>query len=711
MPSAAPAHPQEDAHRINWAESEGSTLPLGATWCEQTRAWNFALYSKHAEQVTLLLYGADDFAEPRLRHTMDYLHNKSGRIWHCRIPERAARDARYYAYRVSGPQSDGGFEQHAFSAQKVLLDPYARAVFFPPDFDRAAACRPGPNDGKAPLGVLTSGRETFDWRDDRQPRHESDLVIYELHVRGFTRSASSGVAPQRRGTYSGLIEKIPYLKDLGITAVELMPVHQFDPQEGNYWGYMPLSFFAPHHGYASGPQENRPHDEFREMVKALHAADIEVILDVVYNHTAEGDERGPVYSYKGIDNSTYYIVNRAGTTDPGGSMYRNFSGTGNTLHCANRYVRKLIVDSLRYWAREMHVDGFRFDLASVFTRAADGSLSTADPPIFGDILSEPDLAAVRLIAEPWDAAGTYQLGRGFPGARWLQWNGRFRDDVRRFVRGDLGMVPMLMQRLYGSDDLFPDDRQNAYHAYQSVNYIASHDGFTLYDLVSFNRKHNEANGHENRDGADENFSWNCGWEGDPGAPADVLKLRVRQAKNCCALLFLANGTPMLRSGDEFLQTQRGNNNPYNQDNETSWLDWNLLERNAEVFRFFRAMIRFRRAHPTLGRSRFWREDVRWFGTGSAVDMGPKSRTLALYLDGASQRDVDLYMLINGSDRATTFEIQIARPGGWRRVLDTGLESPDDFPEPAAMAPPLAGTSYRLVARSIALLCAAGRESP
>lgn len=688
---------------VSWADTEGSALPLGASWCENAQAWNFALYSKHAEAVTLLLYGADEFVEPLLSRAMDYLRNKSGRIWHCRIPAGAARGARYYAYTVSGPDSDGGFERHAFHPRKILLDPYARAVFFPPAFERAAACRPGSNAGKAPLGVLAGESDTFDWRGDRRPRHESDTVIYELHVRGFTRSPSSGVDPDRRGTYSGLVDKIPYLKALGVTAVELMPVYQFDPQEGNYWGYMPLSFFAPHHAYGSRAQECAQRDEFREMVRALHAADIEVILDVVYNHTAESDERGPVYSYKGIDNSTYYILSARGER-----MYENFSGTGNTLHCANRYVRKLIVDSLRYWVRELHVDGFRFDLASVFARGADGSLNTEDPPIFGDILSDPDLAGVRLIAEPWDAAGVYQLGRGFPGARWLQWNGRFRDDIRRFVRGDGALVPALMQRLYGSDDLFPDDRASAFHAFQSVNYVTSHDGFTLYDLIAYDGRHNEANGHGNTDGAAENFSWNCGWEGDEGVPARVLKLRHRQAKNFCALLFLANGTPMLRAGDEFLQTQGGNNNPYNQDNATSWLNWDLAGRNEQILRFFRLMIHFRRSHPTLGRSRFWRDDVRWFGTGPGVDMGPDSRTLAVYLDGGSQRDVDLYMLFNGSDRAQTFQIQVSRPAGWRRVFDTGLASPDDFPEPPPVKP-IAGTAYRLEARAIALFSSAGRS--
>jgi len=682
---------------LNWADTEGAAQPLGATWCEDTQAWNFALYSKHAEAVTVLLYGGEDLVKPLLSRPLDYLRNKSGRIWHCRIRASDARGARYYAYSVSGPVSDGRFERFAFDPEKILLDPYARAMYFPPEFERAAACRPGSNAGKAPLGVLPDSGGQFDWGEDRRPRHSSDTVIYELHVGGFTRSPSSAVAPSRRGTYRGVIDKIPYLKDLGVTVVELMPVFQFDPQEGNFWGYMPLSFFAPHHGYGSRPQECGQLDEFREMVKALHAADIEVILDVVYNHTGEADEHGPLYSYKGIDNSTYYIL-----TGQGERIYEDFSGTGNTLHCANRYVRKLIVDSLRYWVREMHVDGFRFDLASVLTRSADGSLSTTDPPIFGDILSDPALAGVRLIAEPWDAAGTYQLGRSFPGTLWLQWNGRFRDDIRRFVRGDGSMIGALMQRLYGSDDLFPDDRASAFHAYQSVNFVTAHDGFTLYDLVAYNGKHNEANGHANSDGAAENFSWNCGWEGDEGAPPQVLALRRRQAKNFCALLLLSNGTPMLRAGDEFLQTQGGNNNAYNQDNPTSWLNWDLRERNAEIFRFFRAMIRFRALHPSLGRSRFWRDDVRWFGTGPTVDFGPQARTLAVYLDGESQRDVDLYILINGSDDTREFEIQVPRAGGWRVVLDTGRASPGDFPEPPT-AEPITATSYRLDARAVAVL--------
>lgn len=655
---------------MDWTATEGTPFPLGAAWVEHASSWNFALYSKDAESVNLLLYAAADLVNPIFTHRFDYLRNKSGRIWHCRIAQAAVRGARYYAYSVDGPQSHGGSVWHCFDPEKVLLDPYARAVFVPPDFDRAAAARPGSNAGKAPLGLLPEPGAELDWGDDRRPRHQADTVIYELHVRGFTNNPSSGVNPERRGTYAGVIDKIPYLKELGVTVVELMPIFQYDPQEGSCWGYMPLNFFAPHDGYSS--RRNEQCDEFREMVKALHAADIEVILDVVYNHTAEGDRRGPVYSFKGIDNSGYYLL--SGNPD---QPYMDFSGTGNTLRCSNPAVRRMIVDSARHWIEEMHVDGFRVDLASALARNDDGSLHWGDPI---DLLP-PDPLDIRFIVEPWDAAGAYLLGRSFPAKGCLQWNGRFRDDVRRFLRGDPGMVPALMQRLYGSDDLFPDERPHAFHPYQSVNYVTCHDGFTLYDLVSYNRKRNHANGHNNTDGPEENYSWNCGWEGDDGVPPSVLELRKRQAKNFCCLMLLANGTPMIRAGDEFLQTQGGNNNPYNQDNTTSWLDWDRLRANQDVFRFFRNMIAFRKSHPSLCRSRFWRDDVHWYGTGPAVDMGPDSRTLAFFLSGASQQDADLYVMINASDRDQTFEIQEGRPGDWQRVFDTGAASPDDFPEP------------------------------
>ena len=697
-----------------WATTEGLPFPLGATRIEEEDAYNFALYSKHAESVTLLLYTESEIVNPVVAYRFDYLKNKSGRIWHCRIPLALMKDALYYAYSVEGPEPNSQFEWHWFDRDKILLDPYAKSVFFPPTFDRLAAVRPGSNAGKAPLGVLAGDSERFEWQGDHGSMHEADTVIYELHVGGFTKNPNSGVKDEARGTYAGLVEKIPYLKELGVTVVELMPVFQYDSTDGNYWGYAPLNFFSPHHGYHSGHAVKSQHNAFREMVKRLHEADIEVVLDVVYNHTGEGDHTGPVYSYKGIDNSTYYLM-----ADRPSAPYENFSGTGNTLNCANRYVRKMIMDSVRHWAHEMHVDGFRFDLASIFTRNPDGSVNAADAPLLSDMASDPDLAQLRVIAEPWDAAGVYQLGRAFPGIMTCQWNGRFRDDLRRFVKGDPGMVPALMRRLYGSDDLFPDDRLSAYHPHQSVNYITSHDGFTLYDLVAYNQKRNWRNGHGNTDGMGENYSWNCGWEGDEGAPKvgnllssqldaeltpppEVLKLRKRQIKNFCCLLFVSNGTPMFRAGDEFMHTQAGNNNPYNQDNETAWIDWSRLHANPDIFRFFKLMIAFRKVHPSLARSRFWREDIRWYGVGRDADLSYDSRSLAFALHGASQRDNDIYVMINAYWEELRFEIQEGTAGEWRRVVDTSQESPFDFLEPGNESP-LQSLHYQVAARSVVIL--------
>jgi glycogen operon protein len=644
--------------------------------------------------VTLLLYG-DDPAAPVLTYRFDYLTNKSGRIWHCRIPKDAANGARYYGYRVDGRSTRSG--SNRFDPQKVLLDPYATAVYFPPAFDREAAIQPGDNAGRAPLAFLCACEHEFDWQGDRRIRHEADAIIYELHVGGFTRNPNSGVAESTRGTFAGVIGKIPYLRELGITAVELMPVFQQDPGEGSHWGYMPLSFFAPHHGYATSPARCSQLTDFAEMVRALHEAGIEVILDVVYNHTAEGDHQGPVYCFKGIDNDTYYLM-----SDAPAAPYANFSGTGNTLNCSDRLVRKMVLDSLRVWVEELHVDGFRFDLASIFTRNTDGSINLTDPLLLADITADAALAGTRLIAEPWDAAGTYQLGRSFPGILWLQWNGKFRDDVRRFVRGDRGLVGAIMRRLYGSDDLFPDDRASAYHAYQSVNFVTSHDGFTLYDLVAYNEKHNWANGHANADGPADNYSWNCGWEGDRDVPDTVMELRKRQVKNFCCLLFIANGTPMFRAGDEFLQTQHGNNNPYNQDNETTWLDWSRLEAHRDIFRFFKLAIAFRKAHPSLSRSRFWRDDVRWYGVGARTDPAHDSHSVAFSLHGASEHDQDLYVMINAYWESLVFTIQEGASSEWKRVIDTSAPSPDDFYEARAETP-VRSLQYRVQPRSIVVL--------
>ncbi len=607
------------------------------------------------------------------------------------------RDARYYAYSVAGPDISG---LNAFDREKVLVDPYTKAVFFPPSFDRRRAMRPGANAGRAPLGVLPARRTTFDWAGDKPPRPESDAIIYEFHVKGFTKNPNSGVHPSRGGTYAGLIEKIPYLKDLGITVVELMPIFQRDPQEGDYWGYMPLNFFAPHAQYASRADDDEQNLEFKKMVKALHEAGIFVVLDVVYNHTCEGDHTGPTYSLKGLDATGYYML----SPDPT-NPYANYSGTGNTLNFSQPHVRKMVMDSLRYWKNEMHIDGFRFDLASVFSRNADGSLNWGDAPIFSEIAADPELGRLALIAEPWDV-GAYQLGRGFPGTTWLQWNARYRDDVRRFVRGDAGMIPDLMRRIYGSDDLFPDSRDHAYHAFQTVHYIDCHDGFTLYDLVSYNQKNNWKNGHANQDGMDTNYSWNCGTEGDEGAPAEVLALRRKQVKNFCSLLLLSNGIPMFRGGDEFLNTQFGNNNPYNQDNEISWLDWSQLHANRDIFRFFKNMIAFRKSHPSLCRSRFWREDISWYGVGPEVDLSPDSRSLAFCLHGASQDDDDIYVMINAYWQELRFQIQEGRPEDWVRVVDTSLPSPYDFSEDGL---PLQGLVHQVAPRSIVVLVRVKRD--
>lgn len=656
----------------SWSSTEGCPFPLGVRWIPEQQSYNFALYSKHAEQVELLFFADGHLSEPAFSFHFEPLRNKSGPIWHCRIPVTETGGAKYYGYRIAGPPNQGGYDMHSFDSEKLLLDPYARSVYFPPGFERTAAQQAGSNVGRAPLALLDECQCPFEWNDDQHVRHEADLILYEMHVRGFTQNPNSEVPTDRRGTFQGVIDKIPYLVDLGVTAVELMPVFQFDPQEGNYWGYMPLSFFAPHHSYSTQPFACAQRSEFRKMVQALHAAGIEVILDVVFNHTCEGNENGPTYSFKGIDNSTYYVIS------PGPpSRYANFSGCGNTLHTANRAARQLIVDSLRYWATEMRVDGFRFDLASVFTRGSDGSINLDDPPIFAQIAGDPALAGVRLIAEPWDAGDGFLLGRRFPGTLWMQWNAQYHDTLQRFVRGDGGLIGELMTRLYGSSDLFPDDRFHALRPFQSINYVASHDGFTLYDMVSYVRKHNESNGHGNTDGPND-CSWNCGVEGDIGVSTDIIRLRKRQVKNFFCLLMLSGGTPMFRMGDEFLQTQRGNNNPYNQDNETSWLDWRRLDEHRDVFRFFKEMIAFRKAHPSIARSHFWRDEVQWFGPDEPVDLSPSSRVLAYYLSGQSLDDDDLYVLVNASHDPVTFHIQRGLPGMWHKVIDTAAESPDDI---------------------------------
>jgi glycogen operon protein len=660
-----------------WQKQQGSPVPLGASWIESEQAYNFALYSKNATAVTLLLYTDVDLVTPAHTFPFVFPDNKTGRVWHLRVAAQTVGAARYYAYRVDGPFDPAQGDR--FDSDKILLDPYVRGVFFPPGYSRDAALRPGSNAGRAPLGVLPARAAALAVHGD-SPRHGHDLIIYELHVRGFTRRQSSGVPESQRGTYAGIIAKIPYLKDLGITAVELMPVHQFEPGTENYWGYMTLNFFSPHVQYASSGTPEGAEREFRSMVEQLHAAGIEVFLDVVYNHTAEMGAGGPTYSYRGIDNSAYYSLVPSDLSE-----YMNYSACGNDTRTTHPAVRSLVVDSLGYWARKIGVDGFRFDLASIFARSDDGALNLDDPPIIAEISSDPLLCNVRLIAEPWDTGG-YLMGRAFPGTTWRQWNDHFRDTVRRFVKGEQGLVPDLMTRLYGSTDLLSDTRSDAYRRYQSINYVDSHDGLNLYDLVSYTN--------------DSQRSWNSGHEGDVGLPAAVRALRRQQVKNFCCLLMLSNGTPMFVAGDEFLHTQHGNANAYDQDNETTWLDWTLQDSNADMVRFFKLMIAFRKAHSVLGRSTGWGPDVTWYGTSGGPDASPSSRVLAFHLRGAAEHEVDIYAMINAYWEPLYFEL----PAGpsWKRVIDTSSPSPADI-VPEAMARPVSGAPYSLGGRAIAVL--------
>ena len=679
----------------------GRSFPLGATVCRD--GVNFAVYSKHATGLELLLFDAPGDPEPGRVIALEPRANRTYHYWHVFVPGIRAGQA--YAYRAHGPSDpQSGLR---FDPAKALLDPYGRCVAGSEHYSRAAACQPGDNTATA-LRSVVADLSRYDWEGDAPLHHPfARTVIYEMHVAGFTRHPNSGLPPEKRGTYAGLIEKIPYLKELGITAVELLPVYQFDPQDAlpgrsNYWGYGPISFFAPHAGYSSRKEPLGVLDEFRDMVKALHRAGIEVILDVVYNHTAEGGEGGPMLCYRGLANETYYIL------EPDKSRYANYTGCGNTLSGNQAIVRRMILDSLRHWVSEMHVDGFRFDLASILSRDESGC-PLANPPILWDIESDPVLAGTKLIAEAWDAAGLYQVG-SFIGDSWKEWNGRFRDDVRGFVRGDLGTVSRLRDRLLGSPDLYAYENREPE---QSVNFVTCHDGFTLNDLVSYERKHNEANGEQNRDGQEDNRSWNCGLEG-PTDDRGVAQLRNRQVKNFLAINLLAVGTPMLTMGDEVRRTQRGNNNAYCQDNELSWFDWDLLARHADVRRFAKCLIRLRlnfdwsRHDPSLTLPRFLREaKIQWHGVKlNQPDWSEWSHSLAVTVESAAGTRV-AHLILNAYWEPLCFELPPA-PGapeaGWRRLIDTYLAASEDFCD-WSEGPVVADPHYLVQPRSVVLLAA------
>jgi glycogen operon protein len=649
--------------------------PLGATVTGS--GVKFSVFSRSATRIEILLFDRADDPRPARVIPIDPATNRKYHYWHIWVPD--LRAGQIYGYRASGPfDPSNGLR---FDAEKVLLDPYGRGVVVPGSYDRRAASRKGDNTASAMKSVVVDPT-TYDWEGDRPlSTPSSRTVVYEMHVRGFTKHASSGVSESARGTYAGLIEKIPYLQQLGVTAVELLPVFQFDaqavppgPGRVNYWGYAPVSFFAPHQAYSSGAEPLGPVDEFRDMVKALHRAGIEVILDVVFNHTAEDDDHGPTQCFRGLDNPAYYIL------EGDRSRYANFTGCGNTLNANHPIVRRMIVDSLKYWVEHMHVDGFRFDLASILSRDSSGH-PMPNPPVLWDIESEPSLAGTKLIAEAWDAAGLYQVGR-FIGDAWKEWNGRFRDDVRSFFRGEDGTVGHFADRLLGSPEVYGHKEREAE---ASVNFITCHDGFSLNDLVSYNSKHNEANGEQNRDGADDNRSWNCGAEGPTDDP-QIEALRNRQVKNFLTITLLSLGVPMILMGDEMRRTQGGNNNAYCHDDEGNWLDWTLLTKHADVHRFA-SLLTARRLlrDQSAERQRISLTDMlrqaktAWHGVKCLQpDWGVHSHALAF---GAEmwRAGLGLHLIMNAYWEPLTFELPQAADGErWRRWIDTSLVSPGDI---------------------------------
>jgi len=685
-----------------WKSKPGRPLPLGATVTAE--GVNFSVFSRNATSITLVLFEKASL-KPLAEIPLDPKINRTGDIWHILV--LGIESSLRYGYRADGP-FDPKVSGHWFNKENVLLDPYARAL------------EGGETWGDHPSKGSQAGedvsfqrcccivRDDFDWEGDRSLNLPlKDSIIYELHVRGYTVHESSGV--QDRGTYKGLIEKIPYIKSLGVTAVELMPVFEFNelenkrvnPKTGerlkNFWGYSTMAFFAPNASYASNGWDGNQVKEFKEMVKAFHRAGLEVIVDVVFNHTAESDSDGPVISFRGLDNTVYYAL------DPESKDYIDLSGCGNTVNCNHAVVQAFIVDCLRYWVMEMHVDGFRFDLASILRRDEKGELLPGSSLV--DVIEQdPVLARTKIIAEAWDTQ-VNQVG-GFPG-RWAEWNSHYRDDVRRFVRGDSGMVPVLATRIGGSSDLYQASRRRPYN---SINYITCHDGFTLYDLVSYEHKHNEENGEDNHDGSDQNLSSNSGIEG-PTNDGLVNALRWRQVKTFTTILMVSHGVPMILAGDEFGRTQQGNNNAYCQDNPISWIDWRLAEKNAGLLRFFRKVIALRNEHPVFRRSHFLtgedtnfdqHPDVSWHGLEvGKPDWSQDAKVLTFVLDGSElpheKRDDDFCVILNGDKVKHRFEVPPPPADkAWFRIIDTGRPSPEDILDEDKGKPVVLETKYSVL---------------
>ena len=652
----------------------GKPSPMG---CSATRnGFNFAVCSDHTGFLNLILY-TNDPRNPVISIPMDSGKNRSRETWHIEVT--GLPEIFEYGYRLKN-KDDSSLSGENFPPQTVLNDPYAKAYSGGEIWGKR-------NNDNSDANTYRSLfiTEPFDWEGD-QPLNIpiTDTIIYELHPRGYTKHPSSNV--NSPGTYAGLIEKIPYLKSLGITAIELLPINEFDetrlnrtnPQTGeqlfNFWGYDSLGYFAPKASYAAIPAKGGQINEFKRLVKEMHKAGIEVLLDIVFNHTGEGPQDAPTFSFRGLANSIYYMRDRKT------GHYLNFTGCGNTVNCNHPVVKKMILDALRYWVKEMHVDGFRFDLVSILTRDNDGSV-LENPPVIEEISRDPVLSKTKLIAEAWDAAGLYQVG-SFPGGdRWAIWNDRFRDTTRRYVRGDSGMVPELATRIAGSADLFRPIGRSPYH---SINYVTAHDGFPMSDLVSYSKKHNQMNGERNADGMNENYSSNYGHEGPTSDPA-INAIRRKQIKNMAALLFLSQGVPMILAGDEIGRTQRGNNNGYCQDNDLSWIDWNLVQKNSGLLRFFKKLILFRKDHPALRRKTFFEDDrsnetkIHWYNNLlNTPKWTEKRHCLAFHLLPAAG-DTDIYVIANSGKKRKRFHLPyLGEEKRWYLVMDTNRSEPEDI---------------------------------
>ena len=703
----------------------GKPHPLGATLGDG--GVQFAVFSRHATSVHLLLFRRPQDACPSVELVLDPRLHRTGDIWHIHVPGLASGQC--YLYRAFGPYAP--LAGHRYNPNRLLLDPYAKAITGSFTWNLADARGYDPTSPAGDLSFATASDaagmpkcivvdDAFDWQGDRPlARPLRFSVIYETHVRGLTLHPSSRDRGVRHpGTFRGVAEMIPYLKDLGVTALELLPVQEFDELENphsnpltgerlaNYWGYSTMSFFAPKGRYSSAGSLGEQVTEFKEMVRELHKAGIEIILDIVFNHTSEGDHLGPTLCFRGWDNSIYYLL------EQDKRFYKNYSGCGNTLNCNHPIVRSLIRDCLQYWVVEMHVDGFRFDLGSVLGRDAQGRL-LENPPVLEGIAEDPVLRDTKIIAEAWDAAGAYQVG-SFPGGRWAEWNDRFRDDIRSFWRGDPGLVPRLATRLTGSSDLYLRDGRKPFH---SINFVTSHDGFTLNDLVSYSRKHNAANGEGNRDGFDKNLGCNYGVEG-PSPDPQVEEVRSRQVKNFLGTLLLSLGTPMLLGGDELRRSQGGNNNAWCQNNEVSWYDWRLAARHADIVRFTRALIALRLRHPAFLRPEFYSggdadrnsiPDISWLDPGGGeLDWARAGQCLGCRLEGsraetaADRDDNDFLLLFNASPGPLAFRLPPAARR-WHRAVDTSLPSPQDVCEPGQEPPVEPPDAYTLAGRTLVVL--------